>query len=230
MGLVAARAVAAPADRSPSSPSRQARVAERPGLVPIIFRGVFSAHVRPPGFPGVLSGPLGALPRYRCRVAVTALVVAIVAVVVSVFAAVYARTQALAAKGSLAIEQERHQAELAQRFDAEITGGSDPVLRLRLLPGQLPLRGVWVIIVQGRGVGFDESRRPGDGGEIGSRTMAAQTGVILPGSTMVWPLWLDRAGHSAEVGVEIWDEARLARITAVTVAVPPGPEARPLEA
>lgn len=43
--------------------------------------------------------------------AVAALVVAIVAVVVAVFAAVYARAQAIAAKGSLAIEQERHKAE-----------------------------------------------------------------------------------------------------------------------
>lgn len=71
--------------------------------------------------------------------AVAAPVVAIIAVVVAVFAAVCARAQALAAKASLAIEQARHEAELAPRFEAEITGGMDPVLRLRLLPGQLPM-------------------------------------------------------------------------------------------
>jgi hypothetical protein len=58
--------------------------------------------------------------------AVAALVVAIVAVVAAVFAAVYARAQAIAAKGSLAIEQERHKAEQTPRFDAQITSGNAP--------------------------------------------------------------------------------------------------------
>ena len=87
--------------------------------------------------------------------AVAALVVAIIAVVVAVFAAAYARTQALAAKGSLAIEQARHEAEQAPRFDADITSGHDPELRLRLLPGQLPMTGVGLRIVQGAAGEFD---------------------------------------------------------------------------
>jgi hypothetical protein len=163
--------------------------------------------------------------------AVAALVVAIIAVVVAVFAAVYARTQALAAKGSLAIEQERHQAEQAPRFDAEITSGNDPELRLRLLPGQLPMTGVGLRIVQGSGVSFTRPRtRRTDSVSVSAWDDAQLNGVLFPGAQETWTLDVHEGAYGTEVTLEVSDLGRPGRVAAVTVTVPPRARMRFLEA
>jgi hypothetical protein len=74
--------------------------------------------------------------------AVAALVVAIIALFIAAASAIYARTQAIAAKGSLAIERARHKGERAPRFEPAIASdGGSLVLHLRLLPGQPPMAG-----------------------------------------------------------------------------------------
>jgi hypothetical protein len=172
--------------------------------------------------------------------AVAALAVAIVAVVIAALTALYSRTQAVAAKGSLAIEEDRHKVELAPRFDAEITGGNDPVLRLRLLPDQLPMVGVSLRIVQGVGVSFDEARRPPDGGQLApwlppgpnavEEPGATLDGVLFPGAQMTWPLQVDDVARGGEVTLEISDLGRPGRVAAVMVSVPPRARIRTLEA
>lgn len=152
-------------------------------------------------------------------VAVAALIVAIVAVVVAVFAAAYARTQALAAKGSLAIEQARHEAELTPRFEAAITRGDAAVLQLRLLPGQLPMTGVGLRIVEGA----DEVRFDSTGYwphiRWGGNWASQREGVLLPGEQGNWPLKVDHDAYG--VTLEVSDLGRPGRVAAVTVPVPP---------
>jgi hypothetical protein len=161
--------------------------------------------------------------------AVAALVVAIMAVVVAVFAAAYARTQAVAAKGSLAIEQARYEAEMSPRFEADVTGGNEPQLRLRLLPDQLPMTGVGLRIVQGGNcASFDESRKPSAGGRVETWWQAWLDEVLFPGAQTIWPLKVHDA-EGGEVALEIADLGRPGRVAAVTVSVPPRASIRFLE-
>jgi hypothetical protein len=163
--------------------------------------------------------------------AIAALVVAIIALVIAALTALYARTQALAAKGSLSIEHERHQAELTPRFDAEITSGNRPVLRLRLLPDQWPMTGVEVRVVKGFGVSFvppgGRGVRSAPGSAPGS---VVSHEVLFPGAEETWPLQVQNAAHGTEVVLEVSDLGSPGRIAAVTVTVPPRPRIRTLDA
>lgn len=161
--------------------------------------------------------------------AVAALVVAIIALVIAALTALYTRTQALAAKGSLSIEHERRQAELIPRFDAEITSGNPPVLRLRLLPDQLPMTGVEMRVVKGFGVSFVP---PGGRGVRSARGSVPGSAVLyevlFPGEEETWPLQVHYGAHGTEVVFGVSDLGRPGRIAAVTVMVPPGPDIRTL--
>jgi hypothetical protein len=154
--------------------------------------------------------------------AVAALVVAIIALFIAAASAIYARTQAIAAKGSLAIERARHKGERAPRFEPAIASdGGSLVLHLRLLPGQPPMAGVRATIVQAIGVGFDTSRRAGDGSRIDSWHTATWDGLLAQGSRATWPLQVSRPGNSGEVVLEVSDLADETRVAAITVKVPP---------
>jgi hypothetical protein len=162
--------------------------------------------------------------------AVAALVVAIVAIVIAAITGLYVRTQAVAAKGSLAIEKERHRAEQTPRFVAEITSGNRPELRLQLLPDQLPMTGVGLRIVQGSGVSFTGPRtRRTDSAGVSAWDDAQLNGVLFPGAQETWPLEVHEGAYGSEVTLEVSDLGRPGRVAAVTVTVPPRARIRFLE-
>jgi len=161
---------------------------------------------------------------YGSAMTFAALIVAVIAAVIALASAAYARTQAVAAKGSLKLEQARRKDEMAPRLEAKFvsdySGGLE--LELRLLPGQPPLGGVQAQIVEGTGVAFDTSPRAPGGCGASHRHEAASEGILAPGSTVRWPVTLRRPS-SDQIVLEICDRACEGRVSGITVDVPPDP-------
>ena len=153
---------------------------------------------------------------------VASLVMGIMALLIASASALYTRTQAIAAKDCLAIEKARHKHELMPRFEPSIgSDGNGLVLRLQVLADQRPMTGIKATIVQAIGVGFDTSRRAGDGSQPRSWHTAAWDGVLAPGSQATWPMVVSRPGNSDEAVLEVSDQADERRVAAVTVKIPP---------
>jgi len=161
-------------------------------------------------------------------VALAALVVAIFAGLIALISALYTRTQALAAKGSLAIERERYNVEAAPRFDPVMEYGSEGLVMRLTYKSEKPMNAIRAEIRSGHGVEFDATRKQEPAGRIESETVAFWTEPLFQDSTASWGMEVDRnPGQVSDyitLKVYALEDKPLKRTVQFRVKVPPRPD------